>query len=177
MRLLRLKGQVLRPQVKNGLAIYRIYATTTRNFICTWGFYTLFRHAFRQRKEGCIKKLEEQVRDYQILSENFKVVQHENYHLRDYTINLQSRLQEPQGEVHPPQSNVDGLQTGKASQPPQTNTLHKLSGLSAVKSHSHTFRQGVSYLYYPVSGINANNYYSIISGVPLNCSIPNLSKR
>jgi hypothetical protein len=90
--------------------------------------------AFRQRKEGYIKKLEEQVRDYQILSENFKQVQSENYQLRDYIINLQSRLLESQGEVPPPPSNVDGLQPGKASQPSQPGTLPRLSELGAVGS-------------------------------------------
>ncbi|KAI9736347.1 MAG: hypothetical protein M1834_001233 [Cirrosporium novae-zelandiae] len=58
--------------------------------------------AFRQRKEGYIKKLEEQVRDYSMLSENFKTLQAENYQLRDYIINLQSRLIESQGEVPQP---------------------------------------------------------------------------
>jgi len=88
--------------------------------------------AFRQRKEGYIKKLEEQVRDYQILSENFKAVQAENYQLRDYIINLQSRLLESQGEVPPPPSNVDGLQPGKAGPLQQSGTLPRLSELGAV---------------------------------------------
>ncbi|KIY03867.1 uncharacterized protein Z520_00558 [Fonsecaea multimorphosa CBS 102226] len=88
--------------------------------------------AFRQRKEGYIKKLEEQVRDYQVLSENFKAVQAENYQLRDYIINLQSRLLESQGEVPPPPSNVDGLQPGKAGPPQQPGTLPRLSELGAV---------------------------------------------
>jgi len=88
--------------------------------------------AFRQRKEGYIKKLEEQVRDYQVLSENFKAVQAENYQLRDYIINLQSRLLESQGEVPPPPSNVDGLQPGKAAAPQQPGTLPRLSELGAV---------------------------------------------
>lgn len=74
------------------------------------------------------------MRDYQILSENFKQVQSENYQLRDYIINLQSRLLESQGEVPPPPSNVDGLQPGKASQPPQAGTLPRLSELGAVGS-------------------------------------------
>ncbi|RMZ77488.1 hypothetical protein DV738_g4445, partial [Chaetothyriales sp. CBS 135597] len=90
--------------------------------------------AFRQRKEGYIKKLEEQVRDYQVLSENFKAVQSENYQLRDYIINLQSRLLETQGEVPPPPSNVDGLSPNKAGQPPQAGTLPRLSELGAVGS-------------------------------------------
>ncbi|RMZ82401.1 hypothetical protein DV737_g2046, partial [Chaetothyriales sp. CBS 132003] len=92
--------------------------------------------AFRQRKEGYIKKLEEQVRDYQVLSENFKAVQSENYQLRDYIINLQSRLLETQGEVPPPPSNVDGLSPSKAGQPPQAGTLPRLSEMGAVGSQS-----------------------------------------
>lgn len=91
-----------------------------------------FQRAFRQRKEGYIKKLEEQVRDYQVLSENFKAVQAENYQLRDYIINLQSRLLESQGEVPPPPSNVDGLQPGKAGPSTQPGTLPRLSELGAV---------------------------------------------
>jgi hypothetical protein len=75
-----------------------------------------FQRAFRQRKEGYIKKLEEQVRDYEMLNTNFKSVQAENYQLRDYIINLQSRLLESQGEFPPPPSNVDGLHPGKAEQ-------------------------------------------------------------
>ncbi|MCJ1235012.1 hypothetical protein MMC14_002976 [Varicellaria rhodocarpa] len=63
--------------------------------------------AFRQRKEGHIKKLEEQVRDYNLLSENFKSLQAENYQLRDYIINLQSRLLESQGEFPQPPGNID----------------------------------------------------------------------
>jgi len=70
--------------------------------------------AFRQRKEGYIKKLEEQVRDYGLLTENFKSVQAENYQLRDYIISLQSRLLESQGEVPPPPNNVPGLEPGRS---------------------------------------------------------------
>ncbi|KAK5046079.1 hypothetical protein LTR84_008536 [Exophiala bonariae] len=101
--------------------------------------------AFRQRKEGYIKKLEEQVRDYQVLSENFKAVQAENYQLRDYIINLQSRLLESQGEVPPPPSNVDGLQPGKAGPSAQPGTLPRLSELGAVsqiQDHHESHRSG-----------------------------------
>ncbi|KAA6412583.1 MAG: transcription factor kapC [Lasallia pustulata] len=63
--------------------------------------------AFRQRKEGHIKKLEEQVKDYHLLSESYKAVQAENYQLRDYIINLQSRLIESQGEFPQPPSNIE----------------------------------------------------------------------
>ena len=89
--------------------------------------------AFRQRKEGYIKKLEEQVRDYQVLSENFKAVQAENYQLRDYIINLQSRLLESQHEVPPPPSNVDGLLPGKAHQSQQA-TLQQPQQITTVNT-------------------------------------------
>lgn len=108
--------------------------------------------AFRQRKEGYIKKLEEQVRDYQALSENFKAVQSENYQLRDYIINLQSRLLESQHEVPPPPSNVDGLQPGahKQHQPLQhinsqpqpavtTPTLPRIAEMGSGNSPQDTY--------------------------------------
>lgn len=63
--------------------------------------------AFRQRKELHIKQLEEQVRDYEVVTENLKVMQAENYSLRDYIINLQSRLIESQGDYPQPPSNID----------------------------------------------------------------------
>jgi len=63
--------------------------------------------AFRQRKETYIKSLEEQVRDKKVLEENFKAIQAENYQLRDYIINLQSRLLDTQGEYPQPPSNID----------------------------------------------------------------------
>ncbi|KAL9122053.1 MAG: hypothetical protein Q9187_001389 [Circinaria calcarea] len=72
--------------------------------------------AFRQRKEGHIKKLEEQVRDYSLLSENYKALQAENYQLRDYIINLQSRLIESQGDYPQPPSNID-LPHPRSSEP------------------------------------------------------------
>jgi len=63
--------------------------------------------AFRQRKEGYIKKLEEQVRDLHNLEDNYKGIQAENYSLREYIIHLQSRLIESQGEYPQPPPNVN----------------------------------------------------------------------
>lgn len=63
--------------------------------------------AFRQRKETHIRKLEDQVRDYANLSEAYKRLQSENYALRDYIINLQSRLIETHGEFPPVPGNID----------------------------------------------------------------------
>lgn len=59
------------------------------------------------RKEGHIKQLEAQVKDYNNLHENYKAVQAENFQLRDYIISLQSRLIESQGEFPQPPSNID----------------------------------------------------------------------
>lgn len=59
--------------------------------------------AFRQRKEGYIKKLEQQVREYTEMENAYKMAQADNNALREYIIHLQSRLQESQIEVpHPP---------------------------------------------------------------------------
>ncbi|WQF80187.1 Putative basic-leucine zipper domain-containing protein [Colletotrichum destructivum] len=63
--------------------------------------------AFRQRKEGYIKKLEQQVRDYMEMEQQYKATQSENYALREYVIHLQSRLLDVQGEVPQPPPNVN----------------------------------------------------------------------
>ncbi|KAK4165963.1 putative transcription factor kapC [Cladorrhinum sp. PSN259] len=58
--------------------------------------------AFRQRKEGYIKKLEQQVRECEETESNWKIAQAENFALREYVISLQSRLIEVAGEYPPP---------------------------------------------------------------------------
>ncbi|KAE8349613.1 hypothetical protein BDV28DRAFT_140876 [Aspergillus coremiiformis] len=63
--------------------------------------------AFRQRKESYIRKLEEQVKEFDTTAETLKGLQAENYQLREYIINLQSRLLESQGEVPELPSNID----------------------------------------------------------------------
>ncbi|KAK1140150.1 hypothetical protein N8T08_010627 [Aspergillus melleus] len=63
--------------------------------------------AFRQRKESYIRKLEEQVKEYDNMSDGFKALQAENYQLREYIINLQSRLLDSQGEVPELPGNID----------------------------------------------------------------------
>ena len=89
--------------------------------------FTIHQRAFRQRKEGHIKKLEEQVRDYQLLSENYKAVQAENYQLRDYIINLQSRLIESQGDFPPAPSNIN-LQQPAGGPPPGSHQAGQEGG-------------------------------------------------
>ncbi|KAH6895393.1 hypothetical protein B0T10DRAFT_455656 [Thelonectria olida] len=63
--------------------------------------------AFRQRKEGYIKKLEQQVREYVDMETSFKNMQSENYALREYVIHLQSKLLDLHGEFPSPPPNVD----------------------------------------------------------------------
>ncbi|RFU75220.1 transmembrane [Trichoderma arundinaceum] len=74
--------------------------------------------AFRQRKEGYIKKLEQQVRDLAELEHSYKSMQSENYALREYVIHLQSRLLDTQGEFPPPPPNVNLSQPSSAGPPP-----------------------------------------------------------
>ncbi|KAL9104632.1 MAG: hypothetical protein Q9163_000436 [Psora crenata] len=63
--------------------------------------------AFRQRKEGHIKTLENQVREFNTLNNSYKAIQAENYTLREYVISLQGRLLEAQGEYPPPPAHID----------------------------------------------------------------------
>jgi len=62
--------------------------------------------AFRQRKEENIKKLEQQVREYEAMTGNFKAAQAENHELRQYIFVLQSRLADAIGEYPMPPPNL-----------------------------------------------------------------------
>lgn len=74
--------------------------------------------AFRQRKEGYIKKLEQQVRDYGEMETNFKGLQAENYTLRDYVLRLQSRLLDAQGEYPQPPPGINLVPPNPQGQQP-----------------------------------------------------------
>ncbi|KAI1074950.1 hypothetical protein F5B20DRAFT_585785 [Whalleya microplaca] len=63
--------------------------------------------AFRQRKEHYIKKLEQQVREFGEMEQNYKAIQNDNYALREYVIQLQSRLLDLQVELPQPPPNVN----------------------------------------------------------------------
>lgn len=79
--------------------------------------------AFRQRKEGYIKKLEEQVRDFAEMENQFKNLQSENFSLREYIIHLQSKIIDLKAEMPqpPPTLNLGSVGMG-----------HNLSGASAA---------------------------------------------
>ncbi|OJJ50717.1 hypothetical protein ASPZODRAFT_126645 [Penicilliopsis zonata CBS 506.65] len=76
--------------------------------------------AFRQRKETYIRKLEEQCKEFERINESNKALQAENYQLREYIINLQSRLLDSQGEVPELPSNIDLSQPRQDAQPATT---------------------------------------------------------
>lgn len=77
--------------------------------------------AFRQRKEGYIKKLEEQVKESQTLEQNFKALQNENYQLREYILSLQSRLLENQADFPPAPAHATLSTTASSAPPPHTS--------------------------------------------------------
>ncbi|KAG6290828.1 hypothetical protein E4U46_001533 [Claviceps purpurea] len=78
--------------------------------------------AFRQRKEGYIKKLEQQVREFGDLENTFKVMQSENYALRNYVLHLQSRMLNALGEYPPPPPNINLTQA--VGPPPSLAAAH-----------------------------------------------------
>lgn len=63
--------------------------------------------AFRQRKEGHIQELEQQVNRYKALGEAHKTLQIENHQLREYVSTLQSILIEVGGSVPTPPPGLD----------------------------------------------------------------------
>ncbi|KAK3323931.1 hypothetical protein B0T19DRAFT_427314 [Cercophora scortea] len=104
--------------------------------------------AFRQRKEGYIKKLELQVQEYGEMEANFKAAQQENYALREYIIHLQSRLLDSQGEYPQPPANINlahphatpsapgGPESGQPSNVPPPNSLEVAAQAVAGLSRS-----------------------------------------
>ncbi|TLS31216.1 hypothetical protein PpBr36_02959 [Pyricularia pennisetigena] len=58
--------------------------------------------AFRQRKEGYIKKLEQQVQEHEGFEATLRSLQEQNYLLRGYVVQLQTHLMTTQGDCPPP---------------------------------------------------------------------------
>jgi len=84
---------------------------------------TIYQRAFRQRKETYIRKLEEENKQTEHIREQLKHLITENYSLREYVINLQSRLMDVQAEVPEIPANID------LSQPPR-HELAMAAGLT-----------------------------------------------
>ena len=105
----------------------------------------LLQRAFRQRKEGHIKNLETQVREFNSLNAKFENVQQENYHLRNYIIVLQGQLLKAQGDVPPPPENIEDLHlqtSGSSAQ--QVPAPTALMGSSAVTQLQASAAQAVA---------------------------------
>ncbi|KOS17893.1 putative transcription factor kapC [Escovopsis weberi] len=85
--------------------------------------------AFRQRKEGYIKKLEQQVREYLEMERVFEALRTEYNLLRDYITQLQARLLEIHGDFPAPPPGVNLLlqasSSSGASAPPPPATAHE----------------------------------------------------
>lgn len=94
----------------------------------------VLQRAFRQRKEGYIKKLEEQVEEFKIMETNYRTLQNENYQLREYILNLQSRLLENQSDFPPAPS-----QSSAAIRAPEASTTSP-SGRPEPRDQDHRFR-------------------------------------
>ena len=63
--------------------------------------------AFRQRKEGHIKALETQVREFNQLNDAYKAVQAENNALREYIVALQGDMLQRLGNYPQPPAHID----------------------------------------------------------------------
>ncbi|KAK4553537.1 hypothetical protein LTR86_009333 [Recurvomyces mirabilis] len=97
--------------------------------------------AFRQRKEGYIKKLEEQVKEFQNMESNYRSLQNENYQLREYILSLQSRLLESSSDIPPAPAQVSLQPTGPStsastrSQQPETSEHGYSADASRESAH------------------------------------------
>lgn len=76
------------------------------------------------------------------MEQTFKVVQSENYALRDYVIHLQSRLLDTQGEVPPPPPNVNLTQTSAA--PPLPSASEQVASTVGVATPLEAVAQAVA---------------------------------
>ncbi|PHH83667.1 hypothetical protein CDD82_5425 [Ophiocordyceps australis] len=108
--------------------------------------------AFRQRKEGYIKKLEQQVREYAEMESTYKSMQSEGYALREYIIHLQSRLLDLQGEFPQPPPNINLSNTGP---PPSQPSQATPSGLEQ-DSPEHTNDTPLEAVAQAVAGLTAH---------------------
>jgi len=117
--------------------------------------------AFRQRKEGYIKKLEEQVRELHTLEENYKAIQTENYSLREYIIHLQSRLIESQGDFPQPPPNVN---LSHPRQDPMDHRNHAAEAPTAPMNVSAMNAQLQASAAQAVAGLNTDKHDAYMTG-------------
>lgn len=102
---------------------------------------SLHQRAFRQRKEGYIRELEEKVKRFESMENDFRGLQEENHQLREYILNLQSQLLEHNKE------------TSSASPPPSRKRVAQRESAAPEKDHDHCQEaQRLSAQLPPVSG-------------------------
>ncbi|KAM0721249.1 hypothetical protein Q7P37_003537 [Cladosporium fusiforme] len=95
--------------------------------------------AFRQRKEGYIRELEEKVKQFESMENDFRGLQEENHQLREYILNLQSQLLEHNKE------------TSSSSPPPSRKRVANREGATFEKDHGQEMQRQSAQLP-PVSG-------------------------
>ncbi len=93
------------------------------------------KRAFRQRKEGYIKKLEQQVRELGEIDRDYRSTMADNLRMRDYIQRLQSALVDVRADVPQPPQDLD-LDTPRTLAPPTdpalTGSGMPVSSLEAV---------------------------------------------
>jgi len=96
--------------------------------------------AFRQRKEGYIKKLEEQVKEFQTMEQAYRGLQTENYQLREYILNLQSRLLDTHADIPPAPPHINLSSAGAGPSGVMQDRSHgaqdPISQLQAAAAHA-----------------------------------------
>ncbi|KAK5108936.1 hypothetical protein LTR62_007651 [Meristemomyces frigidus] len=108
--------------------------------------------AFRQRKEGYIKKLEEQVKELSTMEQNYRLLQNENYQYREYILTLQRILLESSSDFPPAPAQANLPATSSVSsvnRPPPGSAEHDYRAapsqqpLSSLRDEAH---DGMSHL-------------------------------
>lgn len=94
-----------------------------------------------------MRELEQQVKDHETMAEQYKAIQDENYQLREYIIELQSRLIHHQTEVPALPRHIDLSRTRPQHQhqhhentngPPTTQTQSVAAQMQAVQAAART---------------------------------------
>lgn len=111
--------------------------------------------AFRQRKEGYIKKLEQQVREFLDVEQSYKSLQSENYALREYVIHLQSRLLDAAGEFPQPPPNVNLSQPPPSAPTPVTSAPEPVLSDDSVGQPMEVVTQPLEAVAQAVAGLAA----------------------
>lgn len=103
------EGRKAKRELSNSKRAAQNRAAQVSTLVPRWSCVSnLMQRAFRQRKEGYIKKLEQQVRDLDEMEKAYENIQAENHALKEYVAHLQSRLSDAGIEIPqaPPHINL-----------------------------------------------------------------------